>query len=316
MALDDQILEQAAAWAVRTGDPAFEDWEDFTLWLEGDAAHADAYALVTARVADAVDALPPAPVEPQYIAHNDDEPSGLTRRRWFGGAIAAVLTLTVGIGLWQQGSGPYEVETAPGETQIIKLADGGSITVSGGSRIVLDRKNNPTFATLEDGQALFTIRHDDDTPFRVAVGENELVDIGTVFDVRFSEGLTSVAVSEGAVMFNPRTQNVRVDPGYRLSSEKGSNAYSMSALPLEQVGEWSQGRLTFQDATLGSVASDLSRATGVPFQVAAGASRRRVSGSLLTEPVRADPASVGALLGVAVRQQENNNAAAWVIGAR
>ncbi|RYE74400.1 MAG: iron dicitrate transport regulator FecR, partial [Oxalobacteraceae bacterium] len=263
MALDDHILEQATAWAVRTGDPAFEEWDDFTLWLEGDPAHGDAYALVTARVADAVEALPLATPEPLYVAHNDDEPSGFTRRRWLGGAVAAVLTLTVGIGLWQQGGGPYEVETAPGETQVIKLADGGSITLGGGTRVSLDRQENPTFATLEDGQALFTIRHDDDTPFRVAVGENELVDIGTVFDVSLSQGLTSVAVSEGAVMFNPQSQNVRIDPGYRLSSERGSGSYSLSAVPLDQVGEWTQGRLTFQEATLGRVAADLSRATGV-----------------------------------------------------
>ena len=39
MAHDARIEEQAAAWAVRTGDPAFEDWEGFTLWLERDPAH-------------------------------------------------------------------------------------------------------------------------------------------------------------------------------------------------------------------------------------------------------------------------------------
>ncbi len=33
MALDDRILDQAAAWAARTGDPSFEDWDGFTAWL-------------------------------------------------------------------------------------------------------------------------------------------------------------------------------------------------------------------------------------------------------------------------------------------
>ena len=37
---DDQIREQALAWAVRTGDPEFADWEGFTCWLEENPAHA------------------------------------------------------------------------------------------------------------------------------------------------------------------------------------------------------------------------------------------------------------------------------------
>jgi len=305
MALDDRILEQAAAWAVRTGDAAFDDWDGFTLWLEADPTHADAYDLVASGVAAAVEVLPAAPV-----ADNDDQPVGLWRRRWFGGALAAVLALVVGFGFWQAG-GTYEVQTAPGETRVVQLADGGSITLGGGTRVKLDRRD-PAHAVLKEGQALFTIRHDDDRPFRVAVGEHELVDIGTVFDVRFSDGQTSVAVSEGAVMFNPSKQNVRINPGYVLASAKGSRAYTLAKLPLEQVGEWSQGRLTFQDTALSVVAADLSRATGIAFTVAPGTADRRVSGSLLTDPVRADPASVGPLLGLGVRQSGEE----WVIGVR
>ena len=30
MALDEAVREQAAAWAVRTGDAGFDDWEGFT----------------------------------------------------------------------------------------------------------------------------------------------------------------------------------------------------------------------------------------------------------------------------------------------
>ena len=40
MARDQAVREQAAAWAVRSGDPAFDDWDGFTAWLEQDPAHA------------------------------------------------------------------------------------------------------------------------------------------------------------------------------------------------------------------------------------------------------------------------------------
>lgn len=295
MALDDRILEQASAWAVRTGDPGFEDWDSFTLWLEDDPAHAAAYDLVVMETADAAAVLPPLP-----LAENDDDGASYTRRRWAGGLLAIVLVLFGGLGLWQMRGGTYEVQTAPGETRIIQLAGGGNITLGGGTRLTLYRRDDAR-AVLEEGQALFTIRHDDERPFRVAVGDDELIDIGTVFDVRFSAGLTSVAVSEGAVLFNPSRQNVRIDPGHVLTSEQGSAAYSLVALPVEQIGEWRDGRLTFRDTTLDVVAADLTRATGMSFAVAPGAAQRRVSGSLLAEPVRSDPRSIGPLLGVAIR---------------
>ncbi|WP_430098150.1 FecR/PupR family sigma factor regulator [Novosphingobium resinovorum] len=43
MASDNGIRDAALGWAVRAGDPAFADWEAFTLWLEADPAHARAY---------------------------------------------------------------------------------------------------------------------------------------------------------------------------------------------------------------------------------------------------------------------------------
>lgn len=305
MAHDTTIREQAVAWAVRIGDSGFDDWDSFTRWLEADPAHAGAYDEVMLSVGDAADTLPALPQ-----ADNDDQPAAVPRRRWFGGAIAAVLAVTVGIAAWQSRGGTYAVETAPGEMRLVELDGGGQLALAGDTRVVLDR-SDPGIATVERGQALFTLRHDSNQPFEVTVGEDTLVDIGTVFEVeRVGEGM-SVAVSEGAVMYNPGKQNVRVSPGEVLSREAGSQAYRVAPIALNQVGEWREGRLTFQNATLADVAGDLSRATGVAFTVAAGANGA-VSGSLLIEPVRADPRKLGPLLGVTVR----HNGQAWEIGAR
>jgi transmembrane sensor len=307
MALDEVIREQAVAWAVRTGEPAFEDWDAFTAWLEEDPAHARAYDEVLAAVADAAEALPPLPP-----AQNDDEPSFPTRRRrWLGGAIAASVAVVVALGVWQARPATYAIETAPGEVRVVELDGGDRIALAGASRIVLDRRN-PRTASLEQGQALFTLDHDPDAPFTLSVGEDTLVDVGTIFDVRHTPEGMALAVSEGAVVFNPARQNVRVSPGQRLTSATGSDQYRLSAVPAGEVGEWREGRLTFQDTRLEDVALDLSRLTGVEFTVAAPSADRRVSGSLVIDPVRRDPRALSALLGVAVR----HNGEAWEIGAQ
>jgi len=307
MALDETIREQAAAWAVRTSDAAFEDWEAFTVWLEQDSAHARAYDEVMASVIDATEALPVVPP-----AQNDtDAVPHVPRRRWFAGAAGVAAAVAAAFGAWQFVPTTYSVETAPGEVRLVELEGTGQVELAGGSRIVLDR-DDPRVATLEQGQALFTIDHDPAAPFTVTVGEDTLVDIGTVFDVTHSAAGMALAVSEGAVVFNPERQNVTVSPGQRLTRPAGSDAYRVSAIGLGQVGEWREGRLTFQDARLADLAADLSRLTGVAVSASELSANQRVSGSLLLEPVRSDPRSLGGLLGVPVR----HNGQSWEIGTR
>ena len=301
---DDHLAEEAAAWAVRTGDAGFTDWDAFTVWLEQSPEHAAAYDRVTAAVAEAAEALPASAPAP---ANDDLAPVTRISRRWFGSAIAASLAALVVFGIWR-GDGTYAVETAPGETRMIALDDGSRIDLAGGSSIELDR-DNPRFARLELGRALFTIRHDEANPFRLEAGEDTLLDAGTVFDVSLEQDYLAVSVGEGAVIFNPALQAVRLAPGEALRSARGSDEYVKTTVAAAQVGEWTEGRLTFDDASLDEVATELGRATGIAFRPAPGATAR-LSGSIVIAPIREDPRLAGALLGVPVRRQGD----AWVIG--
>jgi transmembrane sensor len=263
-----------------------------------------------AAASDAADTLAALPQ-----ASNDDAPAqdeataSPSRRRFLGGAVAAALAGIAVFSVWQLRDPHYVVETAPGETQLVELDGGVQITLAGDTRLVLEH-NDPRFASLERGQALFTVDHDPSAPYRVTVGEDQLVDLGTEFDVRHVGGAMSVAVSEGEVMFNPDRQRVRIMPGQRLTSAAGSDEYAVAAIPLAEIGEWREGRLTFRDATLAQVAADLSAATGTTFTASARAADRVVSGSLMLDSVEGDPRAVGPLLGVTVRY----DAGAWELG--
>lgn len=306
MAHEKTIREEAIAWAVQTGDPGFDDWDGFTQWLEIDPAHAAAYDTIMAAVGDAAETLPAIPE-----AGNDDQAAVAPPRRWLGAAVAAVLAVVATFGVLQFRGDTHAIETAPGETRVVELDGGGQLALAGDTRIVLGR-DGAREAKLERGQALFTLRHDSGRPFEVTVGANTLVDIGTVFEVEHLGNRMSVAVSEGAVAFNPDRQNVRVSPGQILSNEAGSDAWDLRPIAVSQIGEWRDGRLTFQDATLAEVAGNLSRATGVMFVATPQSAERQVSGSLLLDPVRSDPRALGPLLGVTVR----HTGEAWEIGAR
>ena len=306
MPSEDMVREQALEWAVRTGDPAFADWDAFMLWLEADAAHARAYDAVTAAVSDGAELLATAAPANDEVA----EPVAPTARRpWLAGGIAALLVIVMASWLARSAQPDfYSVQTAAGETRTVTLEPGTRVELAGGSQLVFDRKDT-RFARLDKGQALFIVRHDADRPFEVVVGEERLVDLGTVFDVRRDANELVVAVSEGAVQFDPDGADVRIAPGEVLRHAAGSHEYSLSQVPLEQVGEWRAGRLTFAGASLEDVAAQLRRTTGIAYTAKGSAT---VSGSILVAPLRQDPAALGPLLGVTVRPEGER----WVIVGR
>lgn len=290
----DRSSDDALDWAIRVADPAFTDWDGFTMWLEGDPAHAERYdAAVTALTAIEHDlVMTPIPLAPPARPHRRPGP------RWIGAAMAAAAVGAVGLGVWTQRPQPYVVETAAGTTRSIPLGDGSELVLAGGSRVQLDRRD-PRVATLDRGDALFRVRHDARDPFRVRVGAVELTDLGTVFDVGLRDAVTHVAVAEGAVMVDPDGAAVRLDPGQAARID-GARIVRSTVDPAD-VGDWRQGRLSFDGTPLAQVAADLSRHMGIPIATTPAVAARTFRGTLDLGGLRRDPALLGALLGVRVR---------------
>lgn len=307
MTPDQPIRAAALDWAMQTRAPDFEGWDGFTAWLEADPAHAAAYDAVQFALDDTDAALELLP-EPE-LAANDNPPmySGAwfaSRRAWFGGAIAAALVLALTSVLWLAPGGQLYT-TAPGETRLIALADGSKVELAGGSRLAM---TGDRAARLEAGQALFTIKHNTADPFVLTAGDDRLVDAGTVFDVRLAGQTLDLAVAEGAVIVNPKGQNLRVTAGGRAVRSEGGR-YSLAQVDPNAVGEWSRGRISFENATLAEIAAELSRATGKSF--ASPDTATRLSGGIALDQVRADPRALEALLGVRVRSADED----WVLEA-
>lgn len=305
MPTDQEILDAAALWAVRTQEPTFEDWPAFTAWLEESPAHSQAYDRLMLAAEDGAAALLAQP------ANDEAPPPATMARRWLMPALAACLAVVAALWVWQAQGGMETYSTAPGETRAIALADGSTIMMSGGTELAVD-PDEPRYARLDQGQALFEIRHDDANPFVLKLGDETLVDAGTIFDVAIRPERVSVGVSEGAVVFNPARQNARVEPGEQLTFATNGDGFELASIPVDQVGEWREGRLTFREASLSDVAADISRATGIDFAVADGAARRAVTGSVTVDALRDDPATLGPLLNITLRRQGET----WILASR
>jgi transmembrane sensor len=317
-----RMEEAALDWVIRVRDPDFAAWEAFTLWLEQDPAHAAAYDAMAALDAGLPAMLPPAPVRladagvggATPIPANDEpavDRNAAARRRWWfagGGAAAVAAALVAFISVPR--ADPYVVTTAPGQTRDIALDDGTHVTLNGGTTIRLDHAD-PRLAALESGEALFTVTHDAKNPFRVTVGQAVFEDVGTVFNIRRVGGTTSIGVSEGAVVYNPRAEAIALPAGRALTARDGDGTVQLSAVAPQAVGGWRSGRLVYDGAPMDEIAGDLGRSLGVTIRTAPAVSAVRFTGTVMLDRDadrffgRAAP-----LLGVSARKQEG----AWVLG--
>jgi transmembrane sensor len=173
------------------------------------------------------------------------------------------------------------IETAAGERRTLQLEDGSRIVMNGGTRIVLD-EDRTRFARLDRGEALFEVVHDARLPFEVETGDALLRDMGTVFNVIRDAEQLEVAVSDGAVLFNPGREAKNLSPGMTLRQKAGAPLWVGSS-DRAAIGTWREGRLTYSAAPVARIAADLSRNLGVPVQAKGAAGRQTFSGVILLD---------------------------------
>jgi transmembrane sensor len=304
--IGDDIVDQAIGWHIRQRDMTALDWHDFVAWLEADAAHALAFDRVSLDQT-LLSTQPGAARKPLPVAANDVfETAPAPRRRWMWGiggtAVAAgLVALLMPIAL-APASDPYWLNTRPGQRQDVVLADGTRIEVSGGSRLQLDRRN-PRFASLEAGEATFHVRHDDRDPFTLHSGDLSVRDVGTVFNVAREGKRLDVQVAEGAVLFQPDRDAVKLTPGLALSAREDLGRVTLSHVAVDTVGGWQSGRLAFAGEPLAHVADTIHRLYGTTLILDPGLSVRPFTGMVrLTGVAERDVPHLAALVGAGWRR--------------
>lgn len=299
------IEEQAIAWTIRARDPDFDDWDALTEWLEADAAHNAAFQKL-ALLDDMLPELMPAPKKRQW-RRVIIQPS-----RWSAagfGAIAAVFVAVITLSVFMAQPSYYSVETGSGEQRVIALDDGSRIELNGDTQITLS-KDDPRFAVLDRGEALFTVVHNESDPFIVEVGDAVVQDAGTVFNIIHSGETTEVGVSEGLVIFNPEDEKLSLAPGRGLRVAGRGRAPETFSIPTAAVGSWKRNQLTYTDADMGRIAADLSRSLGQKITVDAQAKSMRFTGTInLTKDVGRFFDETAPVLGVSAKRTKDG----WIL---
>jgi len=305
MAMTDTLdpRESALRWFVRTNDPDFGAWEEFTAWLEADPANAEAYHEVAAMDAEM------APLVSAAAARHAPVRRPAVRRfaliSGFGAAAAAVLAVVVTPRL-----APIEYQTRPGEVRVVSLGERDQLVMNGGTRIAVSGWLRRT-VRLEQGQVLVELLAPGASRVSLISGDLRLVDIGTVFEVSRDGRATRVVVSEGAVLADPEGARLQVDAGERLDTSDGAGLLRAAPANISSVGAFQHGQLSYVAEPLANVVADLRR-SGLDIAVPEAIKARRFTGTLSIAQVKRDPRSLGPLFGVSIEPSNHG----WALQER
>ena len=190
---------------------------------------------------------------------------------WATAAAVAGLAFWLSSGRPESGIGndalaAQEFITAPGETAIVRLGDGSVIRLGPDSRLGPPTGESPRAVTLE-GEAFFSIAHDETRPFRVTTAAGVARVLGTRFHLTAQNDELRVLVVEGRVALSATDQEVHVGAGQMTGLREGRPGPVMDAPPIEEVADWLGDFLIFQDTPLAMAMDEIGRRYAAAVEV-------------------------------------------------
>jgi transmembrane sensor len=271
--MDAGRLNDAAVWHARLRDEAEAEstWIEFAAWLESDHENRAAFDLVE----DLYFALEEAEPHLTPAIESARNPNVVGFDLWraarrfplrsgaVGLALAASLAIAIVVRPGDVAVHADHYATAMGQQRTVTLADGSVIEMNTGSAITVAFDRSSRKVSLDRGEAVFRVGKDPSRPFLVRVGDREVRDIGTVFNILSDAGRIVVTVADGKVAVSPHGAAAAVTPvnlvaGEQLMIQTGKPD-AVRRIDPSIATAWRDGYLTYKEAPLSLVVSDLNR---------------------------------------------------------
>lgn len=316
----------AAHWLARlhSDDCDGDDLRRFVAWRESDPANCAAYDRYQ-RQWDRLGAMASAPgiVDLRLKALSMEPESRRFDWRHLGAIAAALIVALVGVvslmllprdGQLDLGTDPPVVmadaggstsgvptgsdlhyansySTGVGQRTTFRLVDGSTVDLNTNSLVEVDFSPGARRLNLLRGEAMFHVAKDQDRPFVVQTGREQVTALGTVFMVRRDDERTLVVLLEGKVKVDQLPDDdkgsgpvpvAQLVPGQQLASANGEN-FKLSRVNLATVASWRDGRLSFDNDRLSDVVSEVNRYSDHKLVIGdAAVGRMRISGTFRT----------------------------------
>lgn len=316
----EQLLETAADWLVRLqeGELSSEALESWQHWLEVSADHRRAFDDVQALWGK-LGALPHLPKAPGSAEIQQDRYAGDVRvrqwrarrtarptaRRWVWVSAASILVaIGGGMGAWQYWQNgpplPRTYQTVTGQHQTVRLPDGSVMELGAASAAQVHYSDDERGIELLDGVVYFDVVRNSRRRFVVRAGGGSVTALGTAFTVQRRGTDVTVVVSEGLVEVakpvpaarapvvdvNRQPSVVQLPAGQQVAFSSREGLALPEATDVAAATAWREGRLVFQDESLGAAIADVNRYSRVRIELAdAQLAELRLTGTVVTSHV-------------------------------
>lgn len=199
-----------------------------------------------------------------------DRPAARIIPLWRKAAIWGGLLAAAGAAWWwiSVSQAPEQIAfkaTKTGDSLV--LADASVIRARAGAGIVyttnFDRQERRVKLT---GEAFFRVTRNTSRPFRVQTGYTEVEVLGTEFNVRATDTVTTVYVQHGKVKVSAGGDFVILTPGQSATVKPGGKPQRQEQADPNQVGYLTRS-LQFRDATLAEVQTMLLQQFGIRIKL-------------------------------------------------
>jgi transmembrane sensor len=269
-----EVRADAAAWVVRLHAPEAgeSDWLAFSAWLSAEPGARVAYdaAMDLWLLADQVKAAPEIDTR-----RRERILSRRSARIWAGaglglgglGVAASVVAAFILTRPVQQvpspaAPTPIAYTSASGQHRTVMLADGSRLDLGGASRVRVSLDTHSRRVTMTSGEVAFTVVHDPRRPFLVTIGDRQVRDLGTEFDIRRAGPEIKVTVRQGRVEVGAKdgdAATVALGAGRQLVHDEATGVSTVRSVAADEAFAWKQGRLIYRDQPLRVVVDDLNR---------------------------------------------------------
>lgn len=161
----------------------------------------------------------------------------------------------------------YNTISVPtGKTFKITLSDSTVIEINSNSQITFPNKFVGGKRVVElVGEAIFTVKHDDNNPFYVRTSDLDIKDIGTIFNVCAykNEEFSEVTLIEGSCEVSSQNFSKVLKPNYKLIYE--NKQINITKVETKNIISWKTNMFQYQSISLLELTRVLSRWYGVKF---------------------------------------------------
>lgn len=294
----------AARWAARIEGGAMSEEDDRVLdeWLAQDSRRIGALSKAQAVVAlsyraRALDAA----LDPELRRSPH-----VNRRAMLAAGVGGLAAVGLGYGVLRTRQAPQVVETALGETRIVSLSDGSVMTLNTLTRVSLRMTEALRDVRLLAGEAIFDIVGDSARPFIISAKEAQVEAWQASLVVKaLTSAPVEVLVRAGQAIAGAGQSRILLEANTR-STFRGGDAIEATVLRPVEIEDslvWREGRVKFEDISLGQAAAEFRRYSDIEMVVPASVANLRINGLFVAnDPVSFAKAAAATLeIGVTIQ---------------